>query len=246
MSALVLAGVTAAFLVAGTVKGITGMGLPTVSIALLGLFMPTGGAAALLVVPLLVTNVMQCIGRHGRSLAARLWPMWLGILLGAWTSPLPKVTEGGAAVQLGLGSVLVLYAAYGLLHPRLVLRCPHPVLLMVSGATGYATGMLTAATGVFVIPMLIFLQALALDRDELVQALGLSFTVCTVALAGTLGWSRLAGVATSHAGLAALLAAIAGTLLGARIRGRLDPDAFRRWLFGVLGAVGAAMVVKAL
>ncbi|HYF16345.1 MAG TPA: sulfite exporter TauE/SafE family protein [Ramlibacter sp.] len=246
MTELEIAGVATAFLAAGIVKGITGMGLPTVSIALLGLFMSTGAAATLLVVPLLVTNVMQCVGPHWRSLALRLWPMWVCILLGAWANPLPRVTEGGAVVQLALGIVLMVYAAWSLLQLRLALRCSLPVLLVVAAATGYATGMLAAATGVFVIPMLVLLQALRLDRDEMVQALGLSFTVCTVALAATVGWNDVARTALSPAGWAALLAACAGTLAGARVRGRLDADAFRRWLFGVLGAVGAAMVAKAL
>ena len=44
------------FLVAGLVKGVVGMGLPTVAMGLLGLVMPPVQAAALLVVPSLVTT----------------------------------------------------------------------------------------------------------------------------------------------------------------------------------------------
>ena len=50
---------TIAFLIAGFVKGVIGLGLPTVAIGLLGLVMPPAEAAALLVVPSLVTNVWQ-------------------------------------------------------------------------------------------------------------------------------------------------------------------------------------------
>ncbi|MBF3247578.1 sulfite exporter TauE/SafE family protein, partial [Pseudomonas aeruginosa] len=52
---------------------------------------------------------------------------------------------------------------------------------------GLATGALTAVTGVFVIPAVPYLGALGLQRDELVQALGLSFSASTLALAVTLG-----------------------------------------------------------
>ncbi|MEA2541846.1 MAG: uncharacterized protein QOH35_3212, partial [Acidobacteriaceae bacterium] len=51
---------------------------------------------------------------------------------------------------------------------------------------GIVTGAVTGATGVFVIPATPYLQSLGLQKDELVQALGLSFTVSTVALAGGL------------------------------------------------------------
>jgi hypothetical protein len=48
---------------------------------------------------------------------------------------------------------------------------------------------MTAATGVFVIPAVPYLQALGFDREELMKALGLSFTVSTVALAWSLAGS---------------------------------------------------------
>lgn len=44
------------FIAAGLVKGVTGMGLPTVAMGLLGLLMPPQAAAALLVLPSLLTR----------------------------------------------------------------------------------------------------------------------------------------------------------------------------------------------
>jgi len=49
--------------IAGAVKGVSGMWLPTLSMALLGLFMPP--AAALIVLPSLLTNIAQCMVRTG-------------------------------------------------------------------------------------------------------------------------------------------------------------------------------------
>ena len=79
--AMQLGAVVAVFAVAGGVKGITGMGLPTVAMSLLGLWLSTEHAAALLVLPSLVTNVAQCRGPHLRQLSQRLWPGWLAIAL---------------------------------------------------------------------------------------------------------------------------------------------------------------------
>ena len=56
-----LAIIAGAFLLAGAVKGVIGMGLPTVAMGLLGLVMPPVQAAALLVVPSLATNVWQML-----------------------------------------------------------------------------------------------------------------------------------------------------------------------------------------
>ena len=54
-----LALITFTFLLAGFVKGVIGLGLPTVAVGLLGLVMPPAEAAALLVVPSMVTNLWQ-------------------------------------------------------------------------------------------------------------------------------------------------------------------------------------------
>ena len=53
--------VAGTFLLAGLVKGVIGLGLPTVAMGLLGLAMPPVEAAAMLLVPSLVTNVQQLL-----------------------------------------------------------------------------------------------------------------------------------------------------------------------------------------
>src|SRR5450631_1622372 len=57
------------FVLAGGVKGVTGMGLPTVAMSLLGLWMTPVQAAAVLVVPSLATNLAQCRGPYLPRLA---------------------------------------------------------------------------------------------------------------------------------------------------------------------------------
>src|SRR6185312_12463648 len=80
-----LAFIAAIFLLAGFVKGVIGMGLPTVAVGLLGLTMPPSQAAAVLILPSLVTNVWQAFaGGHFRDVARRLWPMLVGICIGTW------------------------------------------------------------------------------------------------------------------------------------------------------------------
>lgn len=54
------------FIAAGLVKGVTGMGLPTVAMGLLGLLMPPQAAAPLLVLP-------RCSPISGSYWQARRW-----------------------------------------------------------------------------------------------------------------------------------------------------------------------------
>ena len=244
MNILLLIGVAVTFFAAGATKGISGMGLPTVSMGLLGLFMTPASAAALLVLPSLLTNVLQCLGRHFRDVAAILWPMWIAILAGALLTPLPSLIGGTATVRLSLGGLLLAYAAYGLLRPTVTLQLSHGMLLLAALPVGYVTGVLTAATGIFIVPMVMFLQMLPFEKARLVQALGLSFTVCTVALAASLGWSTSWQALSSMEGAMGLACALAGMHVGAKMRKRISAVAFRTTLFVVFGVLGAALIAK--
>jgi uncharacterized protein len=238
-----LAALLAIFLLAGFVKGVTGLGLPTVAIGLLSLTMRPAEAATLVVIPSLITNVWQMAqGPALRPIARRLWPMLLGIFLG--TALFGGVLTGShaRAAIVGLGLVLLLYAAYGL-SPLSLPRVPLRAERVLSPLIGTATGAVTGATGVFVIPAVPYLQALGFERDALVQALGLSFTVSTIALALLLaGSGPLAALAWSS--LAALVPALLGMEIGNRLRRRVEPALFRKVFFAGLALLGAHLLLR--
>ncbi len=160
--------VTATFLLAGFVKGVIGTGLPTVAMGLLGVVMTPAQAASMLVVPALVTNIWQLLaGPSLHALIRRLWPMMAGICAGTWASS--GILTGGNAklAAFGLGVVLFVYGCMGLADVRF--RVPRRSERWLSPFIGAVTGAITGATGVFVIPALPYLQALGLEKEELIR-----------------------------------------------------------------------------
>lgn len=225
------------FVLAGMVKGVTGMGLPTVAMALLGLVMPPLQAAALLVVPSLLTNVWQMLERQGLHAAwLRLRPMLLGVCAGTLLGGALFAQGEGKAI---LGVALVLYALLGLSSWHWKVRAEQEWWL--GPVVGVATGILTALTGVFVLPAVPYLQALRLGKEELVQAMGLSFTVSTLALAVLLAGQGAWQPADAGMSFVAQLPALLGLALGTRLRARLEPQMFRRCFFAVLLLLGVHM-----
>lgn len=233
------------FLLAGFTKGVIGLGLPTVAMGLLGLAMPPAKAAALLVVPSLVTNVWQlAAGPRFGALVRRLWPLLLGICLGTWAGGGLLTADGSGRATAALGVALVVYAVVGLIAPHLSIRqSAQPWLSPVVGAV---TGLVAAATGVFVIPAVPYLNALALDKEDLVQALGLSFTVSTVALAAGLAHDGALPASIAGASLLALAPALLGMFLGQFVRMRVRPEIFRRCFFVGLLALGADLAARTI
>lgn len=234
---------TLTFLLAGLVKGVTGMGLPTVAMGLLGTAMAPAAAAAILVIPSLLTNLWQLLaGPAVLRLLRRFWAMMLGIVLG---------TVGGAALLvrvdplwsgLALGIALMGYAGYALISPALSI--PARAEPWLSPLVGLVTGIITGATGVFVMPAVPYLQALRLDKDELVQALGLSFTVSTLALAA--GLLVHGALQVDQLGLSslAILPALAGMWLGQRIRARISARRFRQCFLLFLLLLGLELISR--
>jgi uncharacterized membrane protein YfcA len=243
MSAALVIALT--FLLAGLVKGVIGLGLPTVAVGLLTLVMPPAQAAALLVVPSLVTNVWQLLaGPRFGGLLRRLSGMMLGICVGT-AAGAGWLTGGDTARATALlGIALMLYAAAGLAALRLTV--PPRAERFLSPLVGATTGLVSAATGVFVLPAAPYLQALGLDREDLVQALGLSFTVSTVALACVLARDGALPLSIAGSSLLALAPALAGMLLGQWLRVRASPRVFRICFFLGLLALGGHLALRAV
>ena len=235
--------VIATFLLAGTVKGVIGLGLPTVAMGLLGLAMAPAQAAALLIIPATLTNLWQlAFGGHLQGLIKRLWPMLLMIFLGTGIGTLWIGMAGGHWVVRGLGAALLLYALSGLFLPTLHVKSAHESWL--GPLSGLITGVITSATGVFVIPAVPYLQALGLSRDQLVQALGLSFSVSTLALAAGLAWRGSLGGGEINASLLALVPALLGMGLGQVVRQRISAVLFKRVFLIGMALLGGHLLIN--
>jgi uncharacterized membrane protein YfcA len=238
--------ITIAFLLAGFVKGVSGLGLPTVGIGLLSLAMLPGQAAALIVVPALITNVWQMISGPGLiCLVRRLWLMQLGVFLGTWAGASLMTGSNARIAVIGLGVALFIYGIIGLMNVHIP-QVPGRAEWWLGAIVGTATGIVTAATGVFVIPAVPYLQALKFDSEALVKALGLSFTVSTIALGWSLASSGIFDPHTAVFSLLALIPALIGMVAGQRLLRIMRPEAFRRWFFGGLLLLGMYLAIGKL
>ena len=228
MSEPILFFIAAALLLAGFVKGVVGLGLPTVSIGLLAVAMQPSRAIAIVIVPAIVTNIWQTFaGPHLRDIIRRLWPLMAGTVIGIWLNAGmlsgPYARYGGVV----LGVLLVIYAIVGL--SKFNFSVARSNEKWIGGIVGLVTGMVSAATGVQVVPSMPFMQAIGMEKDELVQALGVFFTVATLALAFTLTSAGLLSASTAVPGVIAMASAFAGMFIGQVVRSRMQPEAFRRW-----------------
>jgi len=232
-----LVAIAAIFLFAGFIKGVIGLGLPTVSVSLLAVAMPPGKALAIVIVPAIVTNISQTfVGPYLRDIVRRLWPLLVCTAIGIW---LNAGALSGPAARYGtivLGILLVIYAVTGL--ARVSFHVARSSERWIGSIVGLITGIISAASGVQVVPSVPYLQAIGMEKDELVQALGVFFTVATLALGFTLTRAGLVNSTTALPGAVAMGSSFTGVFVGQAVRSKLPAEAFRRWFLVAMILLG--------
>ncbi|MGY5393911.1 sulfite exporter TauE/SafE family protein [Acinetobacter sp. NigerLNRRAM0016] len=230
------------FLLAGLVKGMIGLGLPAVSMGLLTMMISSFQAASLLIVPSMVTNIWQlCAEGQVLRVLQRFWSLLLGIIIGSIWSIFPRLGQSDFNSEALLGGMLLLYGLYGLAAKQIPNLSRYAAVL--SPLMGYLGGALTVATGVVVIPVVPYLQSLHLQRDDLVQSLGMAFTVSTACLAIFLQQNPVDHLPIDYAwSVMALVPALLGMWLGTRIRYRIAEQKFRKVFFLGLMILGGYML----
>ena len=235
--------IAAVFACAGVVKGVVGFALPTVAIGLLGIFLPPAQAASLVTIPTIATNVWQlAAGPRLKSLLRRLWLLIVGVCIGTWIGVGFLVGASSQLATVALGAVLCAYGCLGLAAPSF--RVPSRAEPWLSPAVGLATGFLTGATGVFALPVVPYLGALGLERDELVQALALSPLVSAISLSVALMGGGVMGADLAFGSALALLPAFLGMYAGQLLRQRASPELFRKLFYGGLAILGGYLALR--
>ncbi|MGY8872096.1 MAG: sulfite exporter TauE/SafE family protein [Pseudomonadales bacterium] len=236
--------ILATFLLAGAVKGVTGLGLPTVSLALLTVVLDMPTAMALLLIPSVVTNIWQAfVGGNTKEALLRIWPFLLMATVMVWLGGLLLSLADLKLLSMLLGGLLIAYSVVNLAGFGFTLSRQQEV--WAGPLLGALNGMLTGMTGSFVIPGVMYLQAIGLTRDVLIQAMGMLFTASTIALAVSLQGNDLLSAELGIYSALALIPAIIGMILGQKVHKKLSEQLFKRVLFISLLLLGAYITMSA-
>jgi uncharacterized membrane protein YfcA len=237
--------VASTFLLAGMVKGVIGLGLPAVTIGVLTVAFDLPSAMSLLLVPSLVTNLWQAsVGGHSKVILLRLSPFLVMATVMVWVGAQALTRIDPSLLTALLGVLLVTYSMVTLRGIQLTIPARHET--WVGTLAGAANGVLTGMTGSSVVPGVMFLQAIGLPRDMLIQAMGMLFTASTLALAVALQIANILTIEHGIPSVGAVAPAILGMILGQRVRSTLSERRFRKVFFMALLVLGAYIVASVL
>lgn len=242
-SVLIITGLV--FLLAGCTKGIVGFGLPLVGVGLLTAIFGLPTAMALLLIPALTTNLWQGFGgKDTIILLKRFWPFFVATMIFTYPGTLALSRGNVNYLTALLGALLMSYSIFSLNRSQFAVPAHlekglNPILGMISG-------ILAGLTGVFTVPGVVYLQSTQMPRDQLVQAMGILFTLSTIGLTASLGAQSILTPKLALLSLAGLVPTIIGMLVGTWIRKRISEKTFKSIFLVALGALGLYIFMRSV
>lgn len=233
------------FLLAGTVKGLIGLGFPTIILAMLSLTIGMHEAMAVMLLPCFLTNIWQAVsGGFFTTILRRIWPLLCTAVVTIWITTAFIADIKTEVLSSFLGIVVVVYASIGLSSPGGLSVGKWEVWM--TPVVGLINGIITGLTGTFVVPGVLYLQSLKLHSDILVQAMGVLFVVSTAALGFGLFSHNLLGRHYLFLSAAALLPSFAGMSAGKIFRKQLSENKFQSLFYYGLLVLGVYILGRNL
>ncbi len=234
------------FFFGGYVKGAVGFALPLVAVTAAASFLPSQTAVAMLIAPVLVTNVWQALRQGVAPLidtGRRFWAMnlTLGVVLWFSAGLLPGLDERTFFLIIGLltgGFALVQLIGW---RPRLSARFERPAGLAVGAVAGFFGGL----AGIWGPPVVLYLTALSLPKRDQIRATGLAFLSGSLVLAPAHLATGVLNAQTGLLSLGALAPTALGMWLGQRMQDRLDQELFRKATLWVLAVAALNLLRRA-
>jgi hypothetical protein len=241
---LVVAVAMAAFLAAGTVKGVLGVGLPMIAVPLIASVTSPAHAVALASVPIVVSNAWQAFhGGHMKDCVRRLWPMLAAVIAGAAVGVQILATFDQQVVSGILGIVLVVFTALQAMPRGFTLDARGERWL--GPPLGLLGGLLGGVSSLFGPLLILYLVALRMPKDVFIAAVALLFFTGSLPL--FLGLVAHGILSPQQIALSALssLPVIAGLVIGRRVRRHVPQALFEKALFVVLILIGLNLIRRA-
>lgn len=230
-------------LIAGLVKGATGLGYATCALPFLVAAIGLKAAVVIVPIPAMAANIGLIFGvGHGPETVQRFWKLYVAIVPGIFCGTLLLGVVDAQSATRVLGVITIAYVIHATARPDFHLRCPLAKRLEMP--VGLLNGFLTGLTGSQIVPLLPYLVSLKLDPDRFVQAVNMSVIIASVILIlaqMTTGLMTLPLAVMSVLGIAP---AALGTYVGNRVRRYIPSERFRTVVLATLFAIGVSFVVN--
>jgi uncharacterized membrane protein YfcA len=231
------------FLFAAFLKGITGMGFSTICLAVLSLYLEPRVTIPVIILPSISSNVfvMIQVGRFREALL-RFWYVYLFALPGLYLGVQLLYFSDSSVSRVALGITLMLYGFWSLMVRTVLLpsRLERPLAVPV----GFCTGIINGLTGSQILPLLPYMISLRLERDLFIQAVNISFTLCSLVMLLLLSWLEIMESGLFMVSAVGIVGVALGICAGGWVRTLLPEARYQQAVLVFLLLIGLSLVVR--
>lgn len=236
-----------AAVMAGIVKGMVGFAMPMVMVSLLTTMLPPDVALAGLIVPTVLSNIIQGL-RQGPGAALRsVKRFWRFLLVGMVfliaSAQLFSVLDTHT-LYLTIGGPIALFAFADLMGWRF--KMPQKGRHAIEAAFGAVAGFIGGLSGIWGPPTVALLTALDTKKEEQMRVQGVIYGLGGIALFGAHIASGVMRAQTFPFSLSLVPAALLGLWIGFKIQDRFDQQSFRKMTLLVLLIAGLNLVRRGI
>lgn len=232
---------TAALAAGGTVKGLISLGLPLVGLPLLMLTVDVPTAVNLLMVPIMLSNLVQAVeGPDTLPILRRFLPIQIPLAIGTFLGTALLASLDQHVLLLTVGGFTLAFGTLGLVQPHLAIS---PQLERWLGPpVGFVAGVIGGMSTLFGPVLALFMVGLKLPPNVFVKAVSILYTTAGAFLMISGAAHGTAGGKDMLISAAGMVPVYGGMLIGQRLRNRLNAERFRFLVLLTVLVTGANMV----
>ncbi len=233
------------FLVAGTLKGVLGFGLPIITMSFLPFIIPVEQAIVLSAVVQPATNLFQLASAGGVGAAIRIaMPVLItlvpGVFLGAWY----LTSLDGNSLLMMVGLTIIVFSMLNLLGFGVEIAEKNRFSAGLGlGAVAGVVGALTSLNGW---AFIMYLVGTGVERTAFRSAIALLFLISGLLISSSFWVLGLLDLTLLTIGAATLCAAFPGMWLGNILGTKLPAELFRKILLIALVGIGMMLIFQAI
>lgn len=234
----------AVYFLAGIIKGTLGIGFPTAAVSLLAQFTDARTAITIVIMPMLFTNLWQVLrGRQFLSVIRQVWLLLLMMLVFiALFSQLASIVRIDILTAV-LGGIVALYALHSLYARPITFNPARDTLAQF--VAGTSAGIMGGLVSVWAPPILVYLSARRLPKDQFVATAGVILLLGTCVLLLSYVESGVLGYGLFLCSVLLVVPSLLGFTVGEDIRQHLSAQRFERWLLGFFFIMGLNLIRRA-
>ena len=233
-----------AFLFAGTIKGLVGLGMPTTVVGILSQFTDPRQAIALLLLPILISNTWQIYrSRMAMKVFKKLWVFCFVLCALVFITSQFAATISTNVLTISVGIVIILFVVTNFFLKTFAI--PDNADKTYQIGFGAAAGVMGGLTSLWAPPVVAYLFSKNLSKDEFVASVGVLLMAGSIPL---LGGYITAGLTTPMLllySLGMVIPTLAGFAVGEWARSFLQAEQFRKILLAIFLLLGTNLIVNA-